>query len=215
VAIENDPLNATAWFWRGNNYAKLGFADRAIQNVSRCIELDPAYFNCYRHLARDYLMAGNEKKALDTYLVNLEQGISQNDFWMVPVLLDADRDHAAALLLLRESGGDPSYPVKELLQALENPEGDYSEGIAKLEQWIRNDGSDSKWRSAEWVALGAYDRVEPNVDSNRIWTDAYRSFRASEYFKPLVSEMGLPAYWRVHGFPPQCRPVGENDFECD
>ena len=27
-------------------------------------------------------------------------------------------------------------------------------------------------------------------------------------------EAGLPAYWRKHGFPPQCRPVGADDFKC-
>jgi hypothetical protein len=25
----------------------------------------------------------------------------------------------------------------------------------------------------------------------------------------------LPEYWRAHGFPPQCRPVGADDFACD
>jgi hypothetical protein len=27
-------------------------------------------------------------------------------------------------------------------------------------------------------------------------------------------ELGLPEYWREHGFPPQCRPMGHDDFEC-
>jgi len=27
--------------------------------------------------------------------------------------------------------------------------------------------------------------------------------------------MGIYDYWLVAGFPPQCRPVGEDDFECD
>jgi hypothetical protein len=25
----------------------------------------------------------------------------------------------------------------------------------------------------------------------------------------------LPAYWRKHGFPAHCRPVGNDDFDCD
>lgn len=29
------------------------------------------------------------------------------------------------------------------------------------------------------------------------------------------TEAGVPNYWREHGFPPQCRPVGGKDFVCD
>lgn len=29
-----------------------------------------------------------------------------------------------------------------------------------------------------------------------------------------IIEIGLPAFWREQGFPPQCRAVGEDDFEC-
>jgi hypothetical protein len=31
----------------------------------------------------------------------------------------------------------------------------------------------------------------------------------------LLQQIGVPTYWRAHGFPPQCRPVGEEDFVCD
>ena len=31
----------------------------------------------------------------------------------------------------------------------------------------------------------------------------------------MMRDIGLPEYWRKHGFPPQCRPIGDDDFECD
>jgi hypothetical protein len=31
----------------------------------------------------------------------------------------------------------------------------------------------------------------------------------------LTLALGQPEYWRQHGFPPQCRPLDEQDFECD
>jgi hypothetical protein len=31
----------------------------------------------------------------------------------------------------------------------------------------------------------------------------------------IIERKQLPAFWREHGFPPQCRPVGASDFECD
>jgi len=39
--------------------------------------------------------------------------------------------------------------------------------------------------------------------------------RASRYFKPLVGQMGWQAYWPDNEFPPQCRALTDDDFECD
>ncbi len=214
-AIENDPLNATAWFWRGIHFGTLGFVDRGIEDISHCIELDPAYWNCYRHLARLYLIKGDLQETLDTYQVNLAQGVSINDFWIVPVYLEHGMEQAANQVVMSESRGDPAYPGAELIAALKDPGRDNSGAVARLDQWNRNQGLDPSWRGAEWVALGAYERVGPNIDNNRIWTPLYAGFRASRYFKPLVKAIGLHTYWRAQGFPPMCRPLGADDFECD
>ncbi len=214
-AIENDPKNATAWFWRGIHTARLGFVDKSIRDITRCLEIDPAYLNCYRHLARVYLINGEIDKSLDAYLNNVEAGLSVNDFWFMHALLARDNKLAAAFLLISEADGDRDYPYKELLYAVENPDADHSAAIAKLDAWIKRRGGDSKWRLAEWIALGAYDRVELVLDSNQIWLASSAQFRASPYFKPLVAKLGLQAYWREKGFPPQCRPIGEEDFECE
>ena len=34
-------------------------------------------------------------------------------------------------------------------------------------------------------------------------------------FERRVRELGLDRHWRENGFPPMCRPVGDDDFECD
>ena len=31
---------------------------------------------------------------------------------------------------------------------------------------------------------------------------------------PFLREAGFEAYWREKGWPPQCRPLGDTDFEC-
>jgi hypothetical protein len=30
----------------------------------------------------------------------------------------------------------------------------------------------------------------------------------------MLEGLGVPVYWRKQGFPPQCRPVGVDDYEC-
>jgi hypothetical protein len=47
------------------------------------------------------------------------------------------------------------------------------------------------------------------------WIDVMAPYRRSPEFKEHVRASGLPEYWRRHGFPPLCRPVGESDFECE
>ncbi len=214
-AIENDPMNATAWFWRGLHNALLGYTQKAIQDISMCREIDPAYLNCYRHLARAYLINGETDKSLDTYLTNLSAGFSVNDFWLVHALLAQGNEHAAAFLMIREARGDRDYPYKALMHAVKSPGDDHSAGLVKFKHWQLKQPRRSKWRIAEWIALGAYDRVEPSIDASQLWLASSGRFRASPYFKPLVKKLGLPPYWQEYGFPPQCRAIGSEDFECE
>jgi hypothetical protein len=30
----------------------------------------------------------------------------------------------------------------------------------------------------------------------------------------MIREMGIYEYWQARGFPPHCKPVGDDDFEC-
>ena len=43
---------------------------------------------------------------------------------------------------------------------------------------------------------------------------AARAYLASARGKRMLADFGFVAYWRERGWPPQCRPVGDADFEC-
>ncbi|MDX1460519.1 MAG: hypothetical protein R3348_05630 [Xanthomonadales bacterium] len=215
-AIENDPLNATAWFWRGLRYGMLGELERAVADIEHCIDLDPAYLNCYRHVSAMYAALGEDDSALERYLFSLKRGLSIHDFWVIPLLLKRDADEAAAFAMLNESGGDPDYPFVEFWEALKSPGQVHEEGIREFDAWIsRTPGVNSKFKAVEWAVLGAFDRVEYGLDSYRVWQEVYRDFRSSPYFKPFIEQANVLPYWRMHGFPPMCQPVGEDDFQCD
>ena len=47
------------------------------------------------------------------------------------------------------------------------------------------------------------------------WERYPASFRNSPGMKRLLEKMGVPAYWRAHRFPPQCRAGAGKDFSCD
>jgi hypothetical protein len=54
-----------------------------------------------------------------------------------------------------------------------------------------------------------------NSGFSEIWQPSWTEFRHTTYFKQFVRNNNLLTYWREAGFPKQCRPVGEDDFECD
>jgi len=47
------------------------------------------------------------------------------------------------------------------------------------------------------------------------WAPHWAEFRQTTFFNQYVRNNSFLAYWREAGFPKQCRPVGEDDFECD
>ena len=69
------------------------------------------------------------------------------------------------------------------------------------------------------VALGESEAVAERFWSNYpkfwMWSQSLSEFRQSEAFRNRVRDSGMLAYWRTHGWPDLCHPVGTADFECD
>jgi hypothetical protein len=68
------------------------------------------------------------------------------------------------------------------------------------------------------IAFGIYDRAtheSEQVAISSIWLPEFAKFRQSPQFKELVSEYDMLTFWQSNGFPPQCRPIGDQYFECD
>jgi hypothetical protein len=38
---------------------------------------------------------------------------------------------------------------------------------------------------------------------------------SEEQRRQWIIDRRIPEFWHKQGFPPDCRPVGEDDFECD
>ena len=49
----------------------------------------------------------------------------------------------------------------------------------------------------------------------RVWHSSFAPVRKLESFKAYVRKAGFVDYWRAHGWPDACRPVGSDDFVCD
>lgn len=218
-AVENDPLNTTALLWRGISWNNLGMFDKAIADIGRCLEIDPFYHNCRRHLAVAHLAKGEEDLALQLFQESAEQGFFGSELVFSPVLIRRG-DRLAAVLNFWRWETDRSFPASALMDAIEFPERDHGAGLAKYLNWLETSGTSSTRGlgdlGLEFALFGAYDRVVISKFNNGwMWIDGLEGFRKSPQFKPFLIDTGIPAYWREHGYPQQCRPLGEDDFECD
>ena len=216
-AMDADPHNATVHLWAALTQGELGFIDNAISLLDRCLEIDPAYGNCKRHLASMYLANGDEELAINMFREGTEDGFTGNEASFVPLILRRQGRAAASYVAVELTAG-PGFPVRDLLDILQFPERDHS----AAQQRYRSRADDFKWRNLiSDPIISAYfsffERASIPVDDsfNWMWGPDLKHFRQRPEFKQLIEELGSQEYWRSRGFPPQCRPLGEIDFECD
>jgi tetratricopeptide (TPR) repeat protein len=51
--------------------------------------------------------------------------------------------------------------------------------------------------------------------TNRLWYPFFGEMRSLPGFKTLAANIGFVAYWRKYGWADTCRPLGDDDFECN
>ena len=218
-AIQLDPANATNYLWRGISYSALGFQAESIADLKHCLEIDPAYANCKRHLALAYMIVNEDELALSLVQQLASYGFMQVFNFNIHFcrrLVSLGYRLAASIILSDQIGHDLTFPANAILDAMEFPERDHNRGLQKLLNWIEKSGSDPVAFSAVSLSFNAYHLAEPTFGFNGwVWLREYEGFRASEYFAPFMNKIGAPAYWREKGFPPGCRPLAGDDFECD
>jgi TolB-like protein len=212
-AIAADARNATAFLLRGILWMNLGFLDRALADYQHCLEIDPVYGNCMRWKALGLLFQGRQDAALDLYEQGMAQGFNPNrgNSFVEPLIRRGDV--FAARLLMRELG----WPV-EVQQAVVAALADGSPrpDVAAL---VRRHPQVPRGQLHWGLMLRDYPFAAENAELASTfvehWDPAYEGLRASPAFKRLLDRFGVPAYWRAHGFPPQCRAIGDADYQCD
>jgi TolB-like protein/Tfp pilus assembly protein PilF len=212
-AIERDPQNATAFLWRGGANMNLGYLAQAREDLQHCLNVDPAYETCRRHLGLLELYEGHIDQALRLYEVGLAQDYSNVDAYFAAALA-ARGDRIGALgALLQQYRAHPRL-LQALFRALTDPgfsAVDRQEALALVER-VRDDPE--AVIGALWI-LRDYDRMAAFVTDSRVfWMRSEPAWLKSAARKRMIEQWRIPAYWRAHGFPPQCKPLGATDFAC-
>jgi len=212
-AIVADARNATAFLWRGIYWVALGFMERALADFNQCLEIDPAYGNCQRWKAVVILFKGQTDDAIALYQEGMAKGFNDNrgNSFVEPLIRRGDR--FAAILLMREIG----WPV-EAQQVVMASVGDGlpSPSVRALADRYP-DVARRQWHWGlllrDYALAAETDKVGTTYIEH--WDPAYEGLRATPAFKRMLEHANVPAYWRAKGFPPQCRALGDDDFECD
>jgi adenylate cyclase len=211
-AIEHDATDATAYAFRAQNYTSLGYFDRAISGYERCQDIDPAYELCRRFLAMTYLYLGRTEDALRLVEIGLENGYLFTDIPFVTAIA-ARGDRLGVLDILARQYQDDPQLIRPLFRALTDRtfnDRDRRDAVALVD---RSKNSRTFVPSALLV-LKAYEEITSSDTAPAIWWARDDAWLKSQSRKRLMQSWHLPEYWRKHGFPPQCRPIGESDFEC-
>jgi len=219
IALANDPKNTTAWLWSGIFNNGLGYADKAITDLQNCLDIDPGYLNCKQHQAQSYLVSGDTEQAMALLSETIEANFHSQDGVFIPRFVHSG-DRLLALYMANQWTGNRYAPVGDWIEALENPNSDHTAQLHRFERWATENGEDIHTYVGVLLAFKAYDYFVDandmkNSEFSQIWQPSWTEFRQTTYFKQFVRNNNLLAYWREAGFPKQCRPVGEDDFECD
>ncbi len=210
-ALAAHPDELAVLNWRGFSYLRAGHIERSEADFRRCIEVEPGYAPCSSNLVAALTLAGRMEDAIDLLDRAIRVGVFTGDIPSLVTLhqLGLEREfylHAIRLPSLRGWLG-----LEEIYAALARPDGDHSVLIQRLRTHGDTVGSRQSINEL-LVALGDHESIPPTWV---IWFDAYRDYRSSDAFKQHIRAWGLPAFWRATEFPPMCRAVGTDDFECD
>ena len=107
-------------------------------------------------------------------------------------------------------------PYYDWILALENPDGDHSVAYQRFRDWAASANVELQDFSQVRAAFGDYAGIDLIAEQEAwYWQPLYRNYRASDEFKDAIRHYGYYALWKESGFPPMCKPIGTDDFECD
>ncbi len=216
-AVEKDPNNTSAWLWKGILLKEMGHMDDAILSFEQCVAIDPGYQNCRQHMAVAYLNNGDVAKAVALMDDSLEHIFHSISHAFVSTYVRSGHRILAAHIADARLGHD-NAPVMEWIRAIENPEADNSAGLVQLQDWARRTKTGITLHLVPHIFLSfsAYDELASDPEGVRwlLWHPDAEEYRGTPQFKQYIRDNGVLTFWRERGFPPQCRKVGDDDFDC-
>ena len=212
-ALELEPRNASALLWRGIHYLHVGNLDASLKDFRTCLEYEPYYVPCVENLTALLSVSGRDEESLQAYLAALNNGTTKVQFAPFMSLARLGEE-----LAFKTAANDAQLLQgfrrhDELYEAYRHPEGDYSDLLAAIRRHLES-GLVKYSDMYSFIAhpLGTGWEI-PSIGT--LWDSSMQRYRQTQEFKSYIRDSGAFEYWQQAGFPSQCRPIGDDDFECD
>lgn len=221
-AIEVDPKESLVWGWRGQTLTDLGFLQDAEQDLRHSLALDPTDVINKDWLTRNLILQGRFDDGGPQWTGSEASG---NQIGTVLSLAYAalGRDEEAEALLLAVL--PPGLDVAKIGEILFAPNPDPTQMKARLYEILKpvlGDAGIETLPNDVLYAVHDYSQLRPvpPASGQTVWWYWMNDdFAQSPERYRLMREQGVEAYWREHGFPPQCRMIDPlpdgRDYQCD
>ncbi|PHS24255.1 MAG: hypothetical protein COA84_09710 [Robiginitomaculum sp.] len=218
-ALKRDPKDVNALQWRGEDYIATGFFDEAVADFKRCMEIDPYYFQCPVWQARAKFYQGKVDEGFTLYEDAISKGATGGgELAFVVAYAHAGDDRAVRFLL---ASNFQRFSIlngrsERLYRALTDPAFDFEQEAKAYEIESKAIHGDYVWEGGVIpLIFKKYHSATVSFNYTIWWERTDPDFLKSPDRKRLIREAGVYDYWRENGFPPQCKSVGKDDFECD
>ncbi|NVJ65802.1 MAG: hypothetical protein HWE16_04885 [Gammaproteobacteria bacterium] len=213
AALAINPKNASALNWRGLHYNTLGFLDLALKDFQTCAEYEPLYVPCKENITAVLSELGFYKESVEVYLEALNNSSHKVIFGPLNALARTDEELAFKSITNNFRLLYGWHRHDELYEAFKSSNKDHSELANDIRQFVENsENHDQGMIDYILLSLG---QPAPFDKVLFYWGEGGSKVRQSDAFKAHIKNSGIFAHWQNKGFPPQCRPVGQDDFECD
>jgi len=214
IAIKNNPKNATAWLWRGILFREMGYTEQSVADFEQCLQIDAGYLLCSRYLASSLLYLDQIEAAIKQFEDTFESNFRALEDQFVSYYVHSGQREMAYLVAALDLADYKYGPVKDWIEAIENPLEDHSARIERFNQWAAAYNIDVCDLDNVAIAF-RQDECFLNVqNAGLMWHPDAAYFRKTTAFKTYVNTY-LRKYWQENGHPPQCRVADDGDYECD
>ena len=221
-AVVSDPMSPSAHLFLGYVFQNLAYFEQAERAYADCLEIDANYRQCRVRHAEVAFILGHDEIGHARLAHLFTQNFADNAFpAFYGFLAESGDDLALSLSLLnmaRLIPDSPAWIVAPLRRTLSDEVYDRAAALTRFETRLRANGFEPENNinvtMSYRLAFRAYDEIPTEWVETWWWQVGYPGALDSSAARRQIEELGLHAYWREHGFPPICRPVGTDDFEC-
>ena len=214
TAAQLAPKNIQTYYFRGAILLELGYFKQSEKVLRHCLELDSSYEICRRFLSFSLLYQGENERAAELFEEGILKGQKANMYVFIHYYSAIGDKRALALLM------PIIYPNQLRTRAIEFR---YQTDNAYTFSAYRSDYSQSLADDGVLQdTLVDLEQIGKDFIADFIWNPHSSILRRpeirDEYLavrKKILQQRGVFDYWRKHGPPPQCKAVGDDDFECD